>query len=30
MDFTHIKFGLALALLAILFGGLMGAGVWLL
>lgn len=26
MDFTHIKFGLALALLAILFGGLMGLG----
>ncbi len=26
MDFTHIKFGLALAMLAILFGGLMGLG----
>jgi hypothetical protein len=26
MDFTHIKFGLALAMFAILFGGLMGLG----
>ena len=26
MDFTYIKFGLALAMLAILFGGLMGLG----
>ncbi|MEK9630079.1 MAG: hypothetical protein VW455_13800 [Nitrospinota bacterium] len=26
MNFTHIKFGLALAMIAILFGGLMGLG----
>ena len=26
MDFKHIRFGLAFAMLAILFGGLMGLG----